>query len=65
MVKVEFLFSPKDEVTTPNGDDGVIYSCSIEAPLKKNYYVQIKGGSGQWFYEEQLTIMTNDSVLEE
>lgn len=60
MLKVEFLFSPGDLVETPLGDSGAIYSCSIEAPLKKNYYVHIKGGAGQWFFEDDLHDLTND-----
>lgn len=65
MLKVEFLFSPKDMVLTPLDDLGVIYSCSVDPSLKHAYYVHVKGGAGQWYFEDQLKIMTNTSGTED
>lgn len=52
-VQVTYLYSVDARVKTALGDEGIIYSCAFGRD-GISYYVNLAGGDGGWFYEDQL-----------
>lgn len=52
---VNFKFEPKTKVKTALDDTGIISFAAVNKSGEKQYYVQLKEGNGDWFYEDQLT----------
>ena len=56
MPTIEFKFSPNQRVRTSLGDEGLIDTCAIMSGPQHRYYVILKGGTGAWLDEDQLTV---------
>jgi len=51
---VEFKFDDNQRVKTALGDEGIISMLGIQNGIKK-YFVDLKGGTSNWYNEDQLT----------
>lgn len=59
---VTFAFSPKQRVTTPWGDMGIIDDAAVNAEGGRQYFVQ-RSQHSQWFSEDQLTALATDAPV--
>ncbi len=61
MFTVDFKFANKMRVRTVVGDEGIISMMGFDNGTKR-YYVQLKGGAGQWFDEDQLEALDTCAI---